>query len=347
MSLTRIKTLPNAADVLEQFPSSDEHQVEFHRRDIEKILEDLNEARRILIVGPCSAWPSEAVCEYADRLSRLQEEVGDQVKIVMRSYLQKPRTKKGWPGPLNQPHPLKPVDIPAGILQCRAMMHRIGKQLPLADEMLFTHNGRYFDDLLSYAAVGARSAEDMEHRYLASGLDAPAGMKNTTGGSIEIGVNSVASAQSPHVFSYYDAQVETSGNPHAHLILRGGGGRTNFDDASIQEASERLTVEGVSNPAIIVDASHDNSKKNPKLQPHVIRSVLEGIREQRMGYSHVRGFMLESFLLEGSQKISDHMNMNGLSITDPCLGWEETEALIREMADEIDSINGSPVRHAV
>jgi len=338
MSLTIEKPLPSAEEIAERYPILPEHAIEQRRDAVRDILSGTDK-RLMLIIGPCSAWPSEAVYEYADRLSRLQEEVSDRLLLVMRTYLQKPRTTIGWPGPLNQPHPKEPVDIVRGIEECSKMMDRVGRQLPLADEMLFTHNAPYFEDRLSYIAIGARSTEDMEHRYIASGLGMPVGMKNGTGGSIEIGVNGVLSAQAPHRFAHHQHQVLSSGNPHAHLILRGGGGRSNYDPESIAEAAKHLTAKKVKNPAIIVDASHDNSQngsgKDAELQEIVLETVLSGIRRQRKEYNFVKGFMIESFLKDGKQsETSDTYDMGGLSITDPCLGWEKTERLIRSTAEK-------------
>jgi len=217
-------------------------------------------------------------------------------------------------------------------------MHDVGQRVPLADEMLFTHNADYFTRMLSYVAIGARSAEDMEHRYIGSGLDMPVGVKNTTGGDIGIGVNGVQSVQSPHTFAFHQHEVSTSGNPHAHLVLRGGGGRSNYDPQSIALAQNLLLDKKLANPSIVIDASHDNSMnghgKDPELQEMVVHSVVEGIRRNREEYRLVSGVMLESFLKHGKQSDKGPVyDMDGLSITDPCLGWERTETLIRETAD--------------
>lgn len=340
MSLTVIRDLPEADEVSKAMPITEAHRIPENRAAVQNILgrtDPLN--RRLMIIGPCSAWPFEAVREYADRLARLQEDVHEQLLLVMRTYIQKPRTTVGWPGPLNQPDPLKAPDLYKGTWKCRKMMTDVGTMLPLADEMLFTHNSAHFNPLLSYVALGARSTEDMEHRYIASGVDCPVGVKNTTSGDIKIGVNGVQSVQSPHVFAFRNQQVQTSGNPFANLVLRGGTSGGNYDPHSLAQASHLLNERGVHNPAVIVDASHDNSRngsgKDPLLQKLVVKNILLGIEEQREEYDLVRGFMIESFLQNGNQKISPSMRLDGLSITDPCLGWEESERLVRDTADSL------------
>lgn len=343
MGLTRIAPLQSPEEILECYPGTSEHRVAERQEEVKSII-DGRDDRLLMVVGPCSAWPSKAVREYADRLARLQEDLRECMLFVMRLYIQKPRTTKGWPGPMNypDPRPSAQANIPEGILTCRNLMHDIGKQLPLADEMLFTHNADYFGDLLSYQAIGARSTTDMEHRYLASSLDCAVGVKNPTSGDITEGVDGIECVQVPHTMSLHGWQVETTGNPHAHLVLRGGKTSTNYGPASIARAHKELRERKVQNPAILVDASHDNCRnghgKDPLLQRHVVKSVLVGIEEQREEYSRVRGFMIESFIKRGNQPVAEDMDRQGLSITDPCLSWEDTEKLLREMADTIDRI---------
>lgn len=339
MALISRQKLPDAAALAAEFPVTAAHRVDEHRAAISNIIAR-RDPRLMMIVGPCSAWPSEAVLEYADRLARLQEDVRDRLLLVMRCYIQKPRTTVGWPGPLNQPDPSGPVDIAAGIRACAKLMDQAGLRAPLADEMLFTHNADYFTPKLSYVALGARSAEDMEHRYIASGLDMPVGVKNTTGGDIGIGVHGVMCLQNDtHIFAHHQYEVESTGNPYAHLILRGGGGRPNYDPQSIAFAKAQMEKAKIKNPAIVVDASHDNSMnghgKDPELQEMVVHSIVEGIRRRREEYATVAGVMIESFLKQGKQSDKGPYDMGGLSITDPCLGWERTDALIRETADSL------------
>lgn len=335
MSLTYSHKLPDPHELAAQYPINGKHRVDHHRAAIGDVLAG-RDPRLMAIVGPCSAWPSEAVLEYADRLARLQENVQERVLLVLRCYIQKPRTTVGWPGPLNAPDPSGPTDIAKGIRACADLMYEAGQRAPLADEMLFTHNADYFTRYLSYVALGARSAEDMEHRYIASGLDMPVGVKNTTGGDIAVGVNGVLSVQTPHTFAFHQHQVSTSGNPYAHLILRGGGPKkTNYDAESLAAAATLLRKANIAHPAIVVDASHDNSGKLPERQPDVVREIVAGIRQRREEYAAVRGVMLESFLQNGKQSDKGPYDMGGLSITDACLGWEETERLIRDVAEDL------------
>lgn len=336
MAFKTVQELPTPEEIKAEYKINGPHHVADHRREIENIIAG-NDKRLLMVVGPCSAWPSEAVLEYSDRLARLQDEVRDQLLLIMRVYIQKPRTTVGWPGPLNQPDPLGKVDIAKGIRECRKMMVQVAEKLPIADEMLFTHNEGYFADALSYLAIGARSAEDMEHRYIASGLDVPAGIKNATSGDIKVGVNGVLCAQQPHQFALNNRQVETTGNPFAHLILRGGGGKTNYDKASVANASEMLHAAKVKDPAIVIDVSHDNTlkgnRKNHSVQAITTIELTRAIAEQREEYGLVRGFMIESFLQDGNQPIGVFMSRDGLSITDACLGWDLTQRTIRDSAD--------------
>lgn len=338
MAFETICPLPDEHSIRERFPVTAEHNMQQHADELSKVFQG-EDKRLIVVTGPCSAYPFDTVRQYSDRLSKLREEIDEKILLVLRTYIQKPRTTTGWPGPLNQPDPLRNPNISLGIEKCREMMHDVGKQHPLADEMLFTHNRDWFGDLLSYQALGARSAEDMEHRYIASGLDVPVGVKNTTGGDIGVGVNGVLAVQASHEFAHHGAHVRSSGNPHAHLILRGGKDGSNYGPRSIAEATAMLEKAKVQHPSIIVDASHDNSRhengKDPLLQEHVLRDVMFGIASQREEYRLIRGFMMESNIKPGAQKISPTMDPD-VSITDPCLGWEDTERILRNMADQLD-----------
>lgn len=339
MAFNIIKPLPSAAEIAEQYPVTDAHRIPERRKALSDILSGTDK-RLLVVVGPCSAFPFDTVREYSDLLAGLQEEIGEKIQLCLRTYIQKPRTTVGWTGPLNQPDPLGAPDIVRGIHLCRKMMCDVGQQHPLADEMLFTHNGPYFDPILCYTAIGARSGEDPEHRYIASGIDMPVGMKNPTSGDIEIGVNSVQAAQASHTFSFHKDEVTTSGNPYAHLILRGGKDSSNYGPRSIAKAHKFMTdpKRNIINPAIIVDASHDNSQngagKDPELQEDVIRAVMLGILRERPEYQHVRGFMMESNVLPGSQKIAPGMHPH-ISVTDPCLGWKDTARILREAASSL------------
>lgn len=337
-----MKKLTPIEDIIAQFPLSaaGEAQVKKDREEIKRILSGEDD-RLIFILGPCSAWPYESMLNYAERLKELSEEVSGSLKLLIRVYTQKPRTITGWMGPANQPDPFAPADIDAGTKYSRKLMVELVEMgLALADEAVFVQNTEGFVELLSWVAVGARSTENLAHRIFASATEVPVGMKNPTSGSIEIGVNGVIAAQHPHTTVQANQQVETPGNPFAHLVLRGGTNGPNFHLNHLLEAKLRLTEARLKHPTIIVDASHDNSRtnvgKDPKLQGKVIEEVIQNLSAHPELQENIKGFMLESFLKSGNQKIADStpetIDRNGLSITDPCLGWEETEALVKNTA---------------
>lgn len=342
MNLTKIKKIPTSEEIIQQFPLSETglEQIAKDRQEIKDILAGRDD-RMIFVIGPCSAWPREAVLEYAERLKTCNEKIKDKIKLVLRVYIQKPRTTKGWTGPVNQPDPLGLPDIEEGVKYSRSLMVRaIEMGLPIADEALFTHNAKGFLELLSWVAVGARSTEDQEHRIFASAIECAVGMKNPTSGSIEIGVNSIIAAQYPHVAVFHGYQVETGGNPYAHLVLRGGDKGPNYDEKSIEEAAHLMEKHQIKNPALIIDASHDNCKingeKSLEQQEHIIYSVIETRKKNPQARKVVKGFMVESFLKSGSQKVDpnkpENLDRGGLSITDPCLGWDQTEIMLKRSA---------------
>lgn len=343
MAYDVVNKLPSADEIIEKIPLSEAgyKMVADNIRQIEDILAGRDE-RFIIIVGPCSAWPSPAVLEYAKRLLALNERVRHALKIVMRLYIQKPRTIKGWTGPVNQPDPLKEPNIEQGIIYSRSLMVKVIEMgLPIADESLFTHNARGFQELLSWVAIGARSSEDQEHRIFASSLDCPVGMKNPTHGSLKIGVNGVIAAQHPHTVAFDGYEVRTHGNPYVHLVLRGGNEQPNYSIEHIEEVSKHFVAGKVKNPSIIIDVSHDNclvnGKKDYKSQPDIIKKVMDSLDERPDLKPLVKGFMLESFIKEGNQnaETSKQLDMDGLSITDPCLGWESTERLLLDLAKRV------------
>jgi 3-deoxy-7-phosphoheptulonate synthase len=279
------------------------------------------------------------VLEYAKRLKDLSDRVGHALKLVMRVYIQKPRTVKGWTGPVNQPDPLLPPDIAQGALYCRKMMAQVVELgLPIADEALFTHNARGFIELLSWVAIGARSSEDQEHRIFASGIDCPVGIKNPTHGSLQIGVNSVVAAQHSHYIVLDGNEVETDGNQYAHIVLRGSNQTPNYGKEYIAEVAKHYAKNEVKNPAIIIDVSHDNCMlngiKDYAAQPQIIFKVLDEIKNEPALQRLVKGFMLESYLKAGRQnaEAANEIDREGLSITDPCIGWAETERLVLDLA---------------
>jgi 3-deoxy-7-phosphoheptulonate synthase len=310
------------------------------RQEIKNILEGIDN-RLLMIIGPCSAWPREAVFEYAKRLVELNSRIKSSLKIVMRLYIQKPRTTKGWTGPLNQPDPFTKPDIKAGISYARDMMIKVIEMgLPIADECLFTHNTRYFSELVSWFAIGARSSEDYEHRIFASAANCSVAMKNPTHGSLAIAVNSIVAAQHPHVAAINGYEVHTFGNPHAHLVLRGGNQAPNYSHEHLERVRKYMLSQQVKNPAIVIDASHDNclinGNKNYRIQPDIIFEVMNYLTKYPKLRKLVKGFMVESFLKEGYQKLENYtsstIDLDGLSITDPCLGWNETEEMLLSLA---------------
>ncbi|MCE2705912.1 MAG: 3-deoxy-7-phosphoheptulonate synthase [Proteobacteria bacterium] len=340
MSYKIIKKLPTGAEIIQQIPLSKSgyDNINRHRHEIRNILSG-HDSRLLIIVGPCSAWPYEAVLEYADKLIALNDKVKNKLKLVMRSYIQKPRTVKGWMGPANQPDPLAAPDIERGMHYARGLMVKlVEKNLAIADEALFTHNSQGFLELLSWVAIGARSSEDQEHRIFASSVDCPVGIKNPTSGSIRVGVNGIIAAQGTHVAAFDGYEVETSGNDFAHLVLRGGSGKPNYSKEHLEEVLHYLEISKVKNPAVITDVSHDNclinGVKDYQKQGDIILEVLSIIKENPDLATIMKGFMLESFIKEGRQNVRADglLDMGGLSITDACLGWGKTEELLLQIA---------------
>jgi 3-deoxy-7-phosphoheptulonate synthase len=272
-------------------------------------------------------------------LNELNDKVKDNLKLVMRLYIQKPRTIKGWTGPVNQPDPLLPPDIALGIKYARNLMVKVTEMgLPIADEALFTHNARGFLELLSWVAIGARSSEDQEHRIFASSIDCPVGMKNPTHGSLKVGVNGVIAAQNSHVAVLDGYEVKTDGNPYVHIVLRGSNNEPNYSVENLTEVKKYLDLAPIKNPAVMIDVSHDNclkdGKKDHNLQEKIIFDVIESIKDKPELNGLVKGFMIESFLKPGNQNVEkvDTIDLDGLSITDPCIGWEQTEDLLIKLS---------------
>ena len=342
MSYTTIKKLPSAEEIIQSIPLSMKGHTKIlqDRQEVNHILEG-KDKRLLMIVGPCSAWPHEAVLEYARRLVSLDKKLKHALKLVMRVYIQKPRTTKGWTGPVNQPDPFSSPDIEAGVKYTRKMMVDVIEMgLPIADEALFTHNAKGFLELLTWVAIGARSSEDQEHRIFASAINCAVGMKNPTHGLLSIAVNSVVAAQHPHVAVLDGYEVQTHGNSHAHVVLRGSNHAPNYSNEHLLEIKKHMDAHHVINPSVIIDTSHDNclmnGKKDPSLQSQIIFDVLKNIENQQNLKNLVKGFMVESYLKEGCQKIDEHhpenTDLGGLSITDPCLGWDETEEMLLHLA---------------
>ena len=308
-----------------------------------KIITDILEGRdsRMLgIVGPCSIHDEGAALEYADRLADLQSRVKDQLVLVMRVYFEKPRTTIGWRGLITDPHLDGSYDIEEGLKLARHLLHEIaGRKLAAATEVLDTIIPQYLSSLISWAAIGARTTESQTHRNMASGLSTHVVFKNGTDGNITTAINALESAMHPHSFLGIDKNgqtciLNTTGNRSVHMILRGGHQGPNYYEEYVETAEKSMKSLGL-NPAIIVDCSHANSGKDPHRQERVLRSVVD---QRVYGRQSLVGFMIESNLFEGCQKISpDRKAMKyGVSITDPCLGWEDTEKLILSARDRLE-----------
>ncbi|HAT2066627.1 TPA: 3-deoxy-7-phosphoheptulonate synthase [Legionella pneumophila] len=343
MSYSILKKLPPIEKIIQELPLSHPAylQIAQDRQEVKAILEG-RDKRLLMIVGPCSAWPKKAVLEYAERLVQLNSKVKHALKLIMRVYIQKPRTTKGWTGPVNQPDLFSTPDIEAGIKYTRDMMIKVIQMgLPIADEALFTHNAKGFLELLSWVAIGARSSEDQEHRIFASALDCAVGLKNPTHGSLAVGVNSLVASQHPHVAVFDGYEVQTHGNHHAHLVLRGSNQAPNYSVSHLEEVMYYMGMHQIINPSVIIDVSHDNclvnGKKNHQLQPSIAFNILESIKNRPDLRQLVKGFMVESFIKEGNQKLDsinpDNIDLSGLSVTDPCLSWEKTESFLLELAE--------------
>jgi len=335
-----IKKLTIPKEVKEMYPLTKEMEdaVRTKTAEIEEIF-DGRSNRLALIIGPCSADNEDSVVDYVSRLIPIQENVKDKIMIIPRVYTNKPRTTgAGYKGLLHQPNPNEAPDIFKGILATRHMHMRVVEETGFgcADEMLYPENYRYLDDLLTYVAVGARSVENQQHRLTASGVNCPVGMKNPTSGVYSVMLNAIKAAQDPHTFIYRGWEVHSEGNPYTHAILRGfaskhGGSHPNYHFEEILALSNLYKEEGLANPAVIIDTNHANSGKNPFEQPRIIKDVLHSMRAHEDVAKLVKGFMVESYIEDGAQKVSG--GCYGKSITDPCLGWDKTEKLIYEIAD--------------
>lgn len=336
------RKLPIPKEIKEQYPLTAELAQVKARRD--KEIADVftgKSGKMVLIIGPCSADREDAVLEYCERLAKLQEAVSDKLVLIPRVYTNKPRTTgDGYKGLLHQPDPRKTSDMLEGVIAIRRLHTNVlaNTGLPTADEMLYPDNYRYLSDLLSYVAVGARSVENQEHRLTSRGIDIPVGMKNPTSGDISVMLNSIMAAQHPHTFIYRGWEVDTTGNPLAHAILRGyvnkhGESMPNYHFEELERLYNAYTAKGLQNMALIVDANHANSGKKYQEQPRICKEVLHSCRHSGEIKSMVKGFMVESYLEPGCQKIGD--GVYGKSITDPCLGWEETIRLVQDIADLI------------
>ena len=342
MSITINHELPLPEVLKSQYPLSPELKEVKKQRDeeIRRIFSGESD-KFIVLVGPCSADNEDTVCEYVRRLKTVADKVSDKLMIIPRVYTNKPRTTgDGYKGMLHQPDPDKAPDLLAGIIAFRKMHMRVMQETGLssADEMLYPENRSYLDDILSYEAVGARSVENQQHRLTASGMDIPVGMKNPTSGDLSVMLNSIVAAQMGHRFIYRTMDVTTSGNPLAHTILRGGVDKygqciPNYHYEECVRLWELYQKKDLKNPAAVIDVNHSNSNKKYKEQIRIVSEVLHLRRYNPDLKKMIKGVMVESYLEEGRQDISADM-IYGKSITDPCIGWEDTEKLIYKIAEE-------------
>lgn len=340
MGLEFISKLPTPAEIREQFPLPKGMAEVKAKRDEEIRRVFTGESDKFLvIIGPCSADHEDPVLDYVSRLVPIQEKVKDKLILIPRVYTNKPRTTgEGYKGLLHQPDPEKKPNMYEGIIAIRRMHMRVVQEtgLTTADEMLYPDNLRYLSDIMSYIAVGARSVENQQHRLVASGCDVPVGMKNPTSGDLSVMLNSVVAAQGGHEFIFRGYEVHTPGNPLTHTILRGavnkhGQNLPNYHYEDLILLYQLYHERNVQNRACIIDANHSNSGKQYKEQIRIVKEVLHSRRHSAEISQLVKGVMIESYLEEGNQKIGEHCY--GKSITDPCLGWEDSERLIYEIAE--------------
>lgn len=340
MSFSYLKQLPSPSSIKEQYPLSEKLTALKAKRD--QMISDVitgKDNRFLVIIGPCSADNEDAVCDYVSRLAPIAEKVKDRLIIIPRIYTNKPRTTgEGYKGIASQPDPEKKPDMVAGLIAMRGMHIRAIEEsgLTCADEMLYPENWGYVEDLLSYVAIGARSVEDQHHRLTVSGFDVASGMKNPTSGDFTVMLNSVYAAQHPHHFVYRGYEVETTGNPLTHVVLRGavskhGNNVQNYHYEDIIRLIEKYNQTNLVNPAAIIDANHSNSGKQYQEQVRIVKEVMHNRTISPEIHKLIKGVMIESYIEPGAQKVGEHIY--GKSITDPCLGWEASERLIYDIAE--------------
>ena len=341
MSFTYLRQLPSPGEIKSQYPLSEKMKQVKAERDAQ--IADIitgKDDRFLVIIGPCSADSEEPVLDYVHRLAKVQEKVKDRLLLVPRIYTNKPRTTgEGYKGIASQPDPEKAPDMVNGLISVRKMHIRAIEETGLtpADEMLYPENWEYVSDLLSYVAIGARSVEDQQHRLTVSGFDVASGMKNPTSGDLSVMLNSVYAAQHPHHFTFRGYEVDTTGNPLTHTILRGavskhGNSTQNYHYEDIMRLCEMYDKMDLVNPATIIDANHSNSGKKYEQQVRIVSEVMHNRQISPEIRKLVKGVMIESYIEPGAQKIGDHIY--GKSITDPCLGWAASEQLIYHIAEK-------------
>lgn len=340
MSFEFVKKLPTPEEIREGYPLPRKLAEIKEKRDAQ-IADVITGASNkfLVIIGPCSADNEDSVCDYVNRLARVNEKVKDKLILIPRIYTNKPRTTgEGYKGIVHQPDPEKKPDFLAGLIAMRKMHIRAIQEsgLTAADEMLYPENWRYVSDILSYVAIGARSVEDQQHRLTVSGFDVPAGMKNPTSGDLSVMLNSVYAAQHPHSFIYRGWEVNTTGNELTHTVLRGatnkhGNSIPNYHYEDLNLLLEMYDRMDLKNPACVIDANHSNSGKQFEQQIRIVKEVMHSRRLSKDIHKLVKGVMIESYIEEGCQKVGG--GVYGKSITDPCLGWEDSERLIYDIAE--------------
>lgn len=343
MNMEFHRKLPIPKEIKEQYPVTEEMAKIKEQRDdeIRKVFTGESD-KFILVIGPCSADREDAVIDYIHRLRTVQDKVEDKIIIIPRIYTNKPRTTgAGYKGMLHQPDPHNKPDMIKGVIAIRQLHMRALAETGFgcADEMLYPENYRYLSDLLSYVAVGARSVENQNHRLTSSGLDIPVGMKNPTSGDLSVMMNAIYAAQHGHTFIYRGWEVTSKGNPYTHSILRGsvnkhGQSMPNYHYEDLIRLFEMYSASEHVNPAVIIDTNHSNSGKQYLEQIRISKDVMHTRRCSKDLCKMVKGLMIESYLEDGCQKITDNA-VYGKSITDPCIGWEKTERLIYEIAESV------------
>lgn len=338
MIFERKLAIPQEVKQMYPLTSASKQAIDGRRAELKKIFKGESD-KFLLIIGPCSADRDDSVLDYILRLREVQEKVKDKIFIVPRIYTNKPRTTgDGYKGMLHQPDPNQKPDMFKGIVAIRELHMKAVEEtgFACADEMLYPENYRYLDDVLGYVAIGARSVENQQHRLTSSGIEVPVGMKNPTSGDISVMMNSITAAQHKHTFIYRGWEVHSEGNPYAHAILRGyvsksGRAIPNYHYEDIRRLYEVYEESGLQNPAVIIDANHSNSGKDPIQQIRISKEIIVSKRYSDDIDKLVKGIMIESYIEDGSQKIGG--GVYGKSITDACLGWEKSERLILDLAD--------------
>lgn len=340
MGFEYVSKLPTPDEIRAQFPLAPELAAEKAQKDA--AIRDVftgDSDKFLVIIGPCSADREDAVIDYVNRLAKVQEKVKDKLILVPRIYTNKPRTTgDGYKGLLHQPNPEGKPNLYQGLIAIRKLHMRVIEEtgFSTADEMLYPENLTYLSDVMSYVAVGARSVENQQHRLVASGIDVPVGMKNPTSGALSVMLNAVHAAQHGHEFIYRSWEVKTQGNPLTHTILRGAVNKhdqclPNYHYEDLKLLLDLYNERDLKNPACIIDANHSNSNKKYMEQIRIVKEVLHSRRHSDDIRNFVKGVMIESYIEPGSQKVGEHIY--GKSITDPCLGWEDSERLLYEIAE--------------